>query len=289
MSYSPFHPLISFCSHLNLIPSYRLLFILISLNVHIILSGVNLISYLSHFRVIYIYIYIYIYNLIFHFRLNFTLSDPKFIACQIISAFTFAGPSFHLIATSSSSQPHIVFISNFNFISFSPRPYCLTLQPSFRSFRFVTILQPIIFNGSCSYLAQLLASVEKCTVLTMHGSLCTFSGILWLFEMVRIHTGRSLSPDSLPLYSQYHRMDPLHIWYSCWAGAWSLFMMGFLCWFFLYNPMVFGNSCNFWCHQGRLTCYLDSPQFSVLWAVFWCHVNVIYISWRFCLMSSTLI
>ena len=51
---------------------------------------------------IYIYIYIYIYNLIFHFRLNFPLSDPKFIACQIISVFTFAGPSFHLIATSSS-------------------------------------------------------------------------------------------------------------------------------------------------------------------------------------------
>ena len=50
---------------------------------------------------------------------------------------------------------------------------------------------------------------------------------------------------------------------------------------FLYNPMVFGNNCNFWCHQSRLTCYLDSPQFSVLWAVFWCHVNVIYISWRF--------
>ena len=177
-------------------------------------------------------IYIYICNLIFHFRLNFTLSDPKFIACQIISAFTFAGPSFHFIATSSSSQPHIVFISNFNFTSFFPRPYCLTLQPSFRSFRFVTILQPTIFNGSCSYLAQLLASVEKCTVLTMHGSLCTFSGILWLFEMVRIHTGRSLSPDSLPLYSQYHRMDPLHIWYSCWAGACSWFIMGFLCWFF---------------------------------------------------------
>ena len=106
-------------------------------------------------------IYIYIYNLIFHLRLNFTLSDPISIACQIISAFTFAGPSFHLIAPSSSSQPHIVFISNFNFISFSPRPYCLTLQPSFRSFRFVAILQPTIFNGSCSYLAQLLASVEK--------------------------------------------------------------------------------------------------------------------------------
>ena len=45
--------------------------------------------------------------------------------------------------------------------------------------------------------------------------------------------------------------------------------------------MVFGNSCNFWYHQGRLTCYLDSPQFSVLWEVVWCHVNVIYISWRF--------
>ena len=44
---------------------------------------------------------------------------------------------------------------------------------------------------------------------------------------------------------------------------------------------VFGNSGNFWYHQGRLTCYLDSPMFSVLWAVFWCHVNVIFISWRF--------
>ena len=89
------------------------------------------------------------------------LSDPKFIACQIIPAFTFAGPSFHFIATSSSSQPHIVFISNFNFISFSPRPYCLTLQPSYRSFRFVTILQPTIFNGSCSYFGTALSLCGK--------------------------------------------------------------------------------------------------------------------------------
>ena len=149
--------------------------------------------------------------------------------------------SLYLRRTFVSSHRHFIFISTsyrlhfkLQFHIISPRPYCLTLQPSFRSFRFVTILQPTIFNGSCSYLAQLLASVKKCTVLTMHGSLCTFSGTLWLFEMVRIHYGRNLSPDSLPLYSQYHRMDPLHIWYSCWAGAWSWFIMGFLCWFFFY-------------------------------------------------------
>ena len=140
----------------------------------------------------------YIYHLFFHLRLTFTLSVPKFIACQIISAFTVDGPSFHLIAISSSSQPHIVFISNFNLISFFHRSYCLTLQPSFRSFRFVTILQPTIFSGSCSYLAQFLASVETCTVLIM--GLCTFYRILWLFEMVRIRTGRSLCWDSLPLH-----------------------------------------------------------------------------------------
>ena len=146
--------------------------------------------------------------------------------------------SIFLRRTFVSFYRHFIFISTSYRLHFKLQfhiifPSALLSYPtavlSFVSFR--TILQPTIFNGSCSYLAQLLASVEKCTVLTMHGSLCTFSGILWFFEMVRIHTGRSLSPDSLPLYSQYHRMDPLHIWYSCWAGAWSWFIMGFLCWF----------------------------------------------------------
>ena len=101
LSYFPFLPLISFCSHLNLIPSYRLLFILISLNVHIILSGVNLISYLSHFRVIYIYIYM---------QFNFSFPPQFHIVWSKIHRMS-NHLSLYLRRTFVSTHRHFIFIS----------------------------------------------------------------------------------------------------------------------------------------------------------------------------------
>ena len=50
----------------------------------------------------------------------------------------------------------------------------------------VITLQPTIFNGSCSYLAQPFTLVGAWTLLII-GFVCSFSGILWHFEILWIH------------------------------------------------------------------------------------------------------
>ena len=60
---------------------------------------------------------------------------------------------------------------------------------------FVATLQPTIFNGSYSYLAQPLTLVGACTLLIMV-SLCSFCRIPWHFDFL-IYTFLCLRPYSL--------------------------------------------------------------------------------------------
>ena len=56
----------------------------------------------------------------------------------------------------------------------------------------ITTLQPTIFHGSCSYLAQSLTLVWAWTLLII-GFLCSFSRIPWYFEILWIHWHASWS------------------------------------------------------------------------------------------------
>ena len=75
---------------------------------------------------------------------------------------------------------------------------------------YIPLYSPQYFNRSYSYLAQPLSLVEPWTFLTME-SLCSFSMMLWHFEVLWMHNNWCLSPESLPLYNPPYFIDPVHI------------------------------------------------------------------------------